>query len=113
MLVVALNLCPCGYLGDSVKECKYSSGEITRYQKRISGPLLDRIDIFVEVPRVDYEKLTDILPAESSEAVQRRVEAARLIQQRRFTAGKLACNADMPPVEVRDFCQAEPAAIRH
>jgi magnesium chelatase family protein len=111
MLVAARNPCPCGYLGDQVKECKCSAGEITRYQKRISGPLLDRIDIFIEVPRVDYEKLTDVRPAESSEAVRQRTEAARRLQQRRFTGTKLACNADMTPVEVRDFCQAEPAAL--
>jgi magnesium chelatase family protein len=111
MLVAARNPCPCGYLGDPVKECKCSSGEITRYQKRISGPLLDRIDIFIEVPRVDYDKLTDVRPAESSEAVRQRVGAARLIQQRRFVGSRLVCNSDMTPVEVKQFCQAEPAAL--
>jgi len=110
MLVGAMNPCPCGYYGDPVKECKCSSGEISRYQKRISGPLLDRIDIYVEVPRVEYEKLTDETPGESSERVRSRVESARQIQQKRFEGTKLTCNAEMTPVEVKEFCRVEPAA---
>jgi len=77
MLMAAINPCPCGYYGDHIKECRCSPGEISRYQKRISGPLLDRIDIFVEVPHVEYEKLTDDRPGETSERVRARVEAAR------------------------------------
>jgi len=110
MLVAAMNPCPCGYYGDPVKECKCSSSEISRYQKRISGPLLDRIDIFIEVPRVEYEKLTDNTLGESSEKVRARIEAARQIQQKRFKGTKLTCNAEMTPVEVKEFCQVEPAA---
>jgi magnesium chelatase family protein len=108
MLVAAMNPCPCGYYGDPVKECKCSSGEISRYQKRISGPLLDRIDIFIEVPRVEYEKLTDDTPGESSERVGARVEAARQIQQKRFEGTKLTCNTEMTPIEVKEFCRVDP-----
>ncbi|MEW6142596.1 MAG: YifB family Mg chelatase-like AAA ATPase [Chloroflexota bacterium] len=110
MLVGAMNPCPCGYYGDPVKECRCGSAEVTRYQKRISGPLLDRIDIFIEVPRVDYEKLTDSKLSESSETVRARTEASRRIQQTRFAGSKLTCNAEMTPVEVREFCQVEPSA---
>jgi len=108
MLVAAMNPCPCGYYGDPVKECKCSSSEISRYQKRISGPLLDRIDIFIEVPRVEYEKLTDDTLGESSEKVRARVEAARQIQQKRFQGTKLMCNTEMTPIEVKEFCRVDP-----
>lgn len=78
-LVAAMNPCPCGYFGDPVKACTCSSGIITKYQKRISGPLLDRIDIHVQVPRVDYEKLSDNRFGEPSSQVRERVEEARQI----------------------------------
>ena len=80
---------------------------IARYQKRISGPLLDRIDIHVEVPRVDYEKLADKRNVESSEIIRRRVQAARERQLLRFVGTKLKCNAEMGPAEVREFCQTD------
>ena len=98
---------PCGYQSDPVKECTCSATAIIRYQKRISGPLLDRIDIHIEVPRVDYEKLADRRSVESSEMIRRRVQAAREQQLRRLTQTKLTCNAEMGPTEVRDFCQTE------
>lgn len=110
MLVAAMNPCPCGYYGDPVKECKCSSGEISRYQKRISGPLLDRIDIYVEVPRIEYEKLTDDTLGEASAAVQARVETARQIQQQRLQGTRFNCNAEMTPIEVKEFCKVEPPA---
>jgi len=110
MLVGAMNPCPCGYYGDSVKPCTCSPMLVSRYQKRISGPLLDRIDIFVEVPRIDYEKLADDRMGESSEVVRQRVEQARSIQRQRFNGTKLASNADMTPLEVREFCQVESSA---
>jgi magnesium chelatase family protein len=110
MLVGAMNPCPCGYYGDPFRECTCSSGEISRYQRRISGPLLDRIDIFVEVPHIDYEKLTDERAGEPSRKVQVRVETARQIQRECFQENGLSCNAEMTPVEVRDFCQVEPSA---
>ncbi len=99
--------CPCGYYGDPVKECSCSATAIARYQKRISGPLLDRIDIHIEVPRVDYEKLADKRSVENSEAIRRRVQAAREQQLQRLTDTRLTCNAEMGPTEVRQFCQTD------
>ena len=110
MMVAAMNPCPCGYYSDPVKECTCTPSMISRYQKRISGPLLDRIDIFVLVPRIEYEKLTDERMGESSENVRSRVQRARSIQQQRFQGTKLTCNAEMTPVEVRKFCQVEAEA---
>ncbi|MBT9149213.1 MAG: YifB family Mg chelatase-like AAA ATPase [Dehalococcoidia bacterium] len=110
MLVGAMNPCPCGYYGDPVRQCTCPSALVSRYQKRISGPLLDRIDIFVEVPRIEYEKLADERLNESSAAIRARVEAARLLQRERFDGSKLTCNADMTPIEIRAFCQTEPGA---
>ena len=104
MLVAAMNPCPCGNLGDPVKACTCSASTITKYQKRISGPLLDRIDIFIEVPRVDYEKLSDKRQGEPSEVVRKRVETARQIQRERFKEDGLSCNAEMRPAEIRKYC---------
>jgi magnesium chelatase family protein len=106
--------CPCGYAGDPVKECTCSNQVITRYQKCISGPMLDRIDIHIEVLRVDYEKLSDDRLGEPSSAVQARVEAARERQRQRFAVGvihesplRINCNAGMRPAQVREFCQLD------
>jgi magnesium chelatase family protein len=106
-LVAAMNPCPCGYYTDPVKPCTCSSGTVTKYQKRISGPLLDRIDIHIEVPRVDYEKLSERRLGEPSKAVQERVEGARQRQRNRFSSNGIACNADMRPAEVRKHCELD------
>jgi magnesium chelatase family protein len=106
-LVAAMNPCPCGYYGDPVKPCTCSSATVTRYQKRVSGPLLDRIDIHIEVPRVEYEKLSDDRLGEPSATVQSRVEKAREYQRKRFEGTQLTCNADMHPAEVRKHCQLD------
>jgi magnesium chelatase family protein len=133
-LVAAMNPCPCGFYGDPVKPCTCSPAIVTKYQKRISGPLLDRIDIHIEVPRVEYDKLSDQRLGEPSAAIQKRVETARQIQRERFLIGavgvvevkqkesdnippkadaspvaspsniSITCNADMRPAEVRQFC---------
>jgi magnesium chelatase family protein len=108
-LVASMNPCPCGYYGDSIRPCTCSSSTVTKYQKRISGPLLDRIDIHIEVPRVDYEKLSDRRTGELSECVRARVEAARQVQRQRFAGSDLTCNADMRPAEVRKFCVLDDA----
>jgi magnesium chelatase family protein len=117
-LVGAMNPCPCGYYGDPVKPCTCSNMVVSKYQKRISGPLLDRIDIHVEVPRVEYEKLSESRLGESSATVRARVEAARQRQRERFTNNELSnnkstntvsCNADMRPAEVRKFCALDEA----
>ena len=109
MLIAAMNPCPCGYFGDPVRECTCSLSMVSRYQKRISGPLLDRIDIHVEVPRVEYEKLTDDRLGEPSAAIRQRVERARGRQRRRFEGTGLRCNADMGPAEVREVCRLDEA----
>ncbi len=80
---------------------------VSRYQKRVSGPLMDRIDIHVEVPAVKYEKLSDDRLGEPSTVVRARVEAAREIQRRRFEGTAMACNADMGPAEIRQFCRVD------
>ena len=110
MLIGAMNPCPCGYYGDPVKECTCSPGLVSRYQKRISGPFMDRVDIFVEVPRVDYDKLTDERLGESSNNVQARVAASRLRQQERFRGTHLVCNAEMTPNGVREYCRVDDSA---
>ncbi|MBK9602837.1 MAG: YifB family Mg chelatase-like AAA ATPase [Anaerolineales bacterium] len=110
-LIAAMNPCPCGYYGDSLKPCTCAPAMVTKYQKRISGPLLDRIDIHIEVPRVDYEKLSGNKLGESSEAIRKRVQTARDIQNNRFSNGEakdVVCNADMRIGEVRQFCQLQP-----
>jgi magnesium chelatase family protein len=83
---------------------------VARYQKRVSGPFIDRVDIFAEVPHIDYEKLADDRLGEKSERVRARVQAARAIQRQRFEGTKLACNAEMTPTEVREFCRVEESA---
>ncbi len=103
-LVAAMNPCPCGYYDDPVKPCTCSNSTVTKYQKRISGPLLDRIDIHVQVPRVDYEKLSGDRLGEPSAVIRQRVESSRKLQQQRFEGTGLACNAEMHPAEVRKFC---------
>jgi magnesium chelatase family protein len=106
-LIAAMNPCPCGYYGDAQKACTCAQALVTKYQKRISGPLLDRIDIHIEVPRVDYEKLSGDRMGETSESIRARVQAARDIQQKRFSkieASDIVCNADMRVGEIRQFC---------
>jgi magnesium chelatase family protein len=107
VLIGAMNPCPCGYYGDPVQECTCSHSMVSRYQKRISGPLLDRIDIHIEVPRVEYEKLSDDRLGEPAAAIRSRVESARARQRDRFEGTRLLTNADMGPAEVRDFCQLD------
>ena len=110
ILIGAMNPCPCGYFGDPVRECTCSMSMVSRYQKRISGPLLDRIDIHIEVPRVEYEKLSDDRLGESSAAIQARVEAARERQRARFAGSSgMLSNADMGPAEVREHCPVDEA----
>ncbi len=110
MLVAAMNPCPCGYSSDPVKECTCSPSVISRYKKRISGPLLDRIDLFIEAPRVEYEKLATPQNAESSDSVRERAERARQVQRQRLAGKSIFTNAEMGPVEVWDFCPLDDAA---
>ncbi len=112
MLVAAQNPCPCGYYGDPTHTCSCSNAMITRYQKRISGPLMDRIDLHVDVPRVEFEKLTSTRQGERSAVIRARVEAARTRQQERFQAVGLTSNADMGPSEVRELCKLDETGHR-
>jgi magnesium chelatase family protein len=107
MLIAAMNPCPCGFFGDTKRECTCTPATVTRYQKRISGPLLDRIDIHVEVPRVDFEKLSSDRVGESSASVRERVEHSRQLQRERFEGTSLACNADMGPGEIRVYASTD------
>ena len=109
MLVTAMNPCPCGFYGRSDEGMHVlANRRVSRYQKRISGPLLDRIDIFVEVPRVDYEKLSSDVVGEKSEMVRaaRRTRAEGAVGAIR-RARAFICNAEMTPTEVREYCQAK------
>jgi magnesium chelatase family protein len=102
-LVAAQNPCPCGYAGDRQKPCSCSPGQIFKYQKKISGPLLDRIDLHVEVPRLPYEKMVVGQQSENSAAIKQRVSAARAVQQKRFGGSKT--NSEMNLVELKRYCQ--------
>ncbi|MFH1647510.1 MAG: YifB family Mg chelatase-like AAA ATPase [Chloroflexota bacterium] len=110
MLVGAMNPCPCGFYGDPFRRCTCPPGLVSRYQRRISGPFIDRVDIFVEVPHIDYEKLSDERLGEPSAKVQERVTAARERQLARFRGSKLTANAEMTPAEIREFCRVEESA---
>ena len=108
MLVAAMNPCPCGYYGDPTHSCSCSEYAVSRYQKRISGPLLDRIDIQINVPRVEYEKLSGDTVGEPSASIQKRVEAARERQRERFAGNsRVTCNSEMSPSEIRLYCKPD------
>jgi magnesium chelatase family protein len=109
MLVAAMNPCPCGFYTDPQHECTCSQLGIQRYRSRISGPLLDRIDIHIEVPAVKYRELTDRSAGESSEAIRARVNAARSAQLARFQGLSIFCNAQMGARELKQYCEVEPA----
>lgn len=103
-LIAAMNPCPCGFATDTERTCKCSPREIERYQKKLSGPLLDRIDLHVDVPRVKFEKLDAPISAESSESVRRKVQAARDIQLDRFAKLKIHANSEMSSEQTKKFC---------
>ena len=103
MLVAAMNPCPCGFYGDPKRECRCSPNMITKYRNRISGPLLDRIDIHVEVPAVKYKEMAGEATGETSETIRQRVEAARAVQQHRFGHA----NAWLAPKEMKQHCRLD------
>ncbi len=109
MLVCAMNPCKCGWYGDPSGKCTCSDQAVQNYRSRISGPMLDRIDIVVEVPAVHFEDLRSRAEAEPSEAVRKRVNAARQIQHNRFAGDGTMCNARMGPGEMREFCELDEA----
>jgi magnesium chelatase family protein len=112
MLVAAMNPCPCGYLADPIHPCTCAPIAIHRYRSRISGPLLDRIDIHIEVPAVKYRDLADRGEAESSAAIATRVEHSRNIQAERYRGTKIHCNAQMTPRFIKKFCELDTAGNR-
>jgi magnesium chelatase family protein len=107
MLVAAMNPCPCGYFADPKHTCRCTYQQIHRYRSKISGPLLDRIDIHVEVPAVPYNDLMQESDAEPSETIRRRVSAARDIQSRRFARSKIYSNAQMNSRQIKTHCKID------
>lgn len=107
ILVAAMNPCPCGYLNDPDKNCSCLPNQIINYQKKISGPLLDRIDLHVEVPKVKFDKLASDQLEEKSNDIRTRVEAARIIQQKRFSNSDIITNSEMSSRQTKDFCRVD------
>ena len=110
MLVSACNPCPCGFFGDPLKQCRCSPQQVKKYMGKISGPLMDRIDISVTVPRVSYEELNQQKSAENSARVRERVFIARKMQEERLNPAGITCNAHMTGPQTRDFCHLSPDA---
>lgn len=111
ILIAAHNPCPCGFLGSSNKNCVCMPGQIARYKKRISGPLLDRIDIHLDVPFVEVDKLTGEEEMEDSKAIRDRVIKARQIQLQRFAKKGILTNSEMSNTHVKEFCQVATEAL--
>jgi magnesium chelatase family protein len=110
MLVCAMNPCLCGFYSDPTRECTCQPQQIQKYMAKISGPLLDRIDLHIEVPAVKYKDLSSKESGESSEKIRERVVKAREIQSRRFRGRKgMYANADMQSKEIREFCKLDAA----
>lgn len=106
-LIASMNPCPCGYLSDPDRDCSCSPTQIIKYQKKISGPLIDRIDLHVEVPRIKFEKLSNENLSEPSKSIRERVEAARKRQEKRFKNKKIISNSEMSSQDVKEFCKID------
>ncbi len=109
-LVAAMNPCPCGFATDPEKECLCPASQVVKYQKKISGPVYDRIDLFVEVPRLAVEKLEVGESGETSADIRERVQNARDIQTKRFAQMGISCNKEMKQKQIKDFCTMAPEA---
>ncbi|MDX1583400.1 MAG: ATP-binding protein, partial [Thermoanaerobaculia bacterium] len=109
-LAAALNPCPCGYFNDPRRECACTPAQIGRYLGRISGPLLDRIDLQVEVPALSPEEISEMKPGESSSAIRERVEQAREAQRKRFEDDRIGSNAQMATRHLRAYCRLSKAS---
>ena len=112
MLIAAMNPCPCGYFGDPHHECRCSAPQVQKYRNRVSGPLLDRIDLHVDVPAVAYPELVNAAPAESSTTVRKRVMRARSCQTKRFAKTKVRANAGMKSRHIRQYCTIDAESAR-
>jgi magnesium chelatase family protein len=110
MLVAAMNPCPCGYFGHPTRACTCTSQAATRYINKISGPLLDRIDLHIEVPPVEFDHLAATEKAESSAEIKKRVNAARAIQTARFAGTGIIANAAIPTAILKEMCPMTDAA---
>jgi magnesium chelatase family protein len=110
MLVAAMNPCPCGYYGHPTRACTCSAQAVQRYLGKVSGPLLDRIDLHIEVPPVEYDQLSSQKKAEPSAAIRERVNAARAIQHRRFAGTGITSNARIPTGKLKEYCPLTDAA---
>ena len=108
MLVCAMNPCKCGWYGQPGRRCTCSDAAVKQYHSRVSGPLLDRIDIIVEVPALEFDELKSKPGGESSAAIKARVDTARSIQQTRFAGSSTGCNAYMQPREMQKYCALSP-----
>jgi len=108
ILVIAFNPCPCGYLGDMKHNCRCTPAQVQRYENRLSGPLLDRIDMHLEVPSVPYKEMSFAGCGESSARIKSRVERARAVQKKRFTRRRnIHCNGQMTPKDLKSFCSLD------
>jgi magnesium chelatase family protein len=107
MLVCAMNPCPCGFFGHPTRRCTCPQGAAQRYLSRVSGPLLDRLDIHIEVPPVDFKRLSSQEPSERSQAIRARVDKARRVQQERFAGSGIHANGRMNAAQTRDFCRLD------
>ena len=110
MLVCAMNPCPCGFYGHPTKPCTCNSGAAARYLSKVSGPVLDRLDIHVEVPPIDFKSMNNSEKSESSAQIRERVNAARKIQQKRLSGSGVSCNGRMDAAQTREFCIMSDAA---
>ena len=109
-LVAAMNPCPCGFFGHPTKQCICSQNAVRKYLNRVSGPMLDRLDIHVEVPPVDYKSLSGTEATESSAVIRERVNRARKIQQERYRGTGITCNAELTPALMKKYCTLSPEA---
>ena len=107
VLLAAMNPCPCGFSGDQEKNCVCSPAQIINYKKRISGPILDRIDLHIEVPRINFDKLSSASEGEKSRDIKKRVETARKIQAKRFKKSPYITNSEMSSEAVKNFCAVD------
>ena len=110
-LIASMNPCPCGYRGTRTNDCRCDDASVEKYVAKLSGPLLDRIDLHVSVSRISFEEMVDAEPAESSAAIRERVDAARMRQTTRLSAIGIACNAEIQGADVRSFCTIDGAAM--
>ena len=111
-MIAAMNPCQCGYFGHPTRQCTCRAGAVAKYLGKISGPLLDRMDIHVEVPPVEYKELSDSRPSESSQRIKERVNKARRVQQERFAGTGIRCNARITPATLHEFCRMTDDASR-